>query len=942
MCSKTSADLRGLIETYSSDINNHNLQLSTNSIRLGLVLYIHQKQKQKSSYTVTSSEIEKIIIANNIENVNINALRISVKRQVEKIASKKNITRDWEEIKIILKSDFKLPLLQQGQQLHHENSSTCDVLDVDEPPQKKMKTDCSKCLHKRIHINKLVEQNRKIKQKYKSNEIRKLKQAIQRKSDIEYKLRTERNKLKKDLFFKQREISYMTVRNEKLIADSTIQYSRKLKSENTRLKRRYKKLKLLNMHKLKTVSDENRALKKKIRNLELANESLQLEIADGIDDTNKSNHITAKKDNKTFSVQFRKAGYRCLINQVPVEATGILIKDIVNDLTGQNLDFCPDPTTISQFAYELGVLNDLQVAEALLKNENVTIAWDATSLDASHINEVHILLPGDPPKGLVLQISCLAGGTAVDYVNHISESINDTVETYSLFNNVDPQDCQKIVISKLKNTLSDRVAVNHCVRLQLEENLNIKLLELKCNVHPLDGIAKEARNVLKKIDRTQEIESSVFGNDCRVANFIYGLSKMRYKQGTGDPKGFKLFLKKENIPCKTIVRYVGNRLHVLFHLAGIFYHLQTKLLDYLNNYCNNCTTLRTALVKDLKNPSILLHLKVLGLLGKLLTGPWMVVLYGNKQNLTNLEVIPLVKACITNLKSVENDPKKLLRMKVDFFDQTLDTSEILLSLQSEIDDVTSPHFTSTVQSLIQGSVLVLERQLEAYLTGDLSNPTNAMLDQTKSAPVHNIFAEQVLGMTDHQHHRCPNATVGYIDGKVKASKNKTLDWVETKTMEEQEKMIMFSIKRARTVRAIRKKREQQINEIYYERQKDKQQKKDKKYRNKIEKQFKNILSGKTSLDEVSDLPVDKLETVQNIIDDNSWLVEKYIEHIWFENDENVLFHGHILELKRPKNKMPTVTIAYWSQTETEEEAADFKIPVPQVLADLYMGDLLFC
>ena len=47
------------------------------------------------------------------------------------------------------------------------------------------------------------------------------------------------------------------------------------------------------------------------------------------------------------------------------------------------------------------------------------------------------------------------------------------------------------------------------------------------------------------------------------------MTKMRYKQGKGDPAGFKMFMHQENIKPSVIVRYVGNRFHVLFHLAGI-------------------------------------------------------------------------------------------------------------------------------------------------------------------------------------------------------------------------------------------------------------------------------------------------------------------------------------------------------------------------------------
>ena len=89
---------------------------------------------------------------------------------------------------------------------------------------------------------------------------------------------------------------------------------------------------------------------------------------------------------------------------------------------------------------------------------------------------------------------------------------------------------------------------------------------------------------------------------CRT--FLFAMSKMRYKQGKGDPVGFKQFVRQENIKPSTIVRYVGNRRHVLFHLAGIFFFLRGKLIHYLKCICNNRTSLRTALKKDLKNDAI--------------------------------------------------------------------------------------------------------------------------------------------------------------------------------------------------------------------------------------------------------------------------------------------------------------------------------------------------
>ncbi|XP_050395021.1 uncharacterized protein LOC126812596 [Patella vulgata] len=215
----------------------------------------------------------------------------------------------------------------------------------------------------------------------------------------------------------------------------------------------------------------------------------------------------------------------------------------------------PEPSTFSQMAYEMGVLSDIQVAEEMTSNDNLTLSMDATSLDGDHINEVHVNLPSTPPRGLILQIAVLGGGATGDYLEHIKESINDVTLSYAKCFQKDHMELKERVISHLKNTITDPVAVNHCVVEQLIKDFDIAILELNCTLHPVDGIASRARSVLKECDAKFKIVSSTFGQACKAANLIYGVSKMRYKQGKGDPGAFKLFIKSHNIRSAQFVRF---------------------------------------------------------------------------------------------------------------------------------------------------------------------------------------------------------------------------------------------------------------------------------------------------------------------------------------------------------------------------------------------------
>ena len=206
---------------------------------------------------------------------------------------------------------------------------------------------------------------------------------------------------------------------------------------------------------------------------------------------------------------------------------------------------------------------------------------------------------------------------------------------------------------KVSSTLSDRVAVNHCVTDSLKKSLNPNILELHCNVHPLDSLANKSRSALKETG----VRGKLFGRDCAVANLVHSLSKLRYKQGSGDPASFKLFFKQKGIPMSTFPRYVGNRLHILFHLSGVHFHLRDIMHHFLDKVCLERGGLAKSAADDITNPEILVHLRVLGLLGKTITGPWMKQFYS--ESTTNLGSTKELKSCIAFLENLSEEPSML-------------------------------------------------------------------------------------------------------------------------------------------------------------------------------------------------------------------------------------------------------------------------------------------
>ena len=278
-----------------------------------------------------------------------------------------------------------------------------------------------------------------------SNAARCLRQALGRKENIEMRLRKDNAKLNGQLVQANCYIKKMQTEANRM-------------SNSQKVKKRKFKGKLTWVALLKEKEQELKRMKKKQEELERENQ--------GLTDMIFSEKTTPKfvvKEGGQFTTKYRKAAYHCLMNQVPVETIGSIIENVVKEVTGAEVSDTPSAPTVSQMAYELGVISDLQVGESLSFEEDMTIAWDATSLRDDHVNEVHIHFKDEPPRGLSLQISTLPGATSDDYYEHITTTVRDVVTTFAGYKREDAQKLEVGVFGRIKNTITDRASVNHCV-----------------------------------------------------------------------------------------------------------------------------------------------------------------------------------------------------------------------------------------------------------------------------------------------------------------------------------------------------------------------------------------------------------------------------------------------------------------------------------------------
>ena len=288
--------------------------------------------------------------------------------------------------------------------------------------------------------------------------------------------------------------------NRRSVVRALVESYKKLKSKHCKSKDKLQKNHQL-VQALKRKTCIERSLRPKLREQKQANSKKYIQISHLVtancDELLRENEcINTKCNEKTYSTACRKAIYHCLLNQVPVTSVYNVIEAVILELCDKAIDVMPDSKFVSVCGYELGIISDLQVGEILYSSENVTLSWDSTTVDGQRINEVHFSIATIPPTSYVMQLGVLPGGTCDDYLTHITNCFDDIAETYDAYNQLDIILVKHLFVQHIKNTLTDRVAVNHCVVQALNTDLDIELLELKCNVYPIDGIAKKCTDLL--------------------------------------------------------------------------------------------------------------------------------------------------------------------------------------------------------------------------------------------------------------------------------------------------------------------------------------------------------------------------------------------------------------------------------------------------------------
>ncbi|GFR93746.1 hypothetical protein ElyMa_004385600 [Elysia marginata] len=584
MAQKTIDDVRRLISQLEQE------RICSNGTVIG-ILFKNTVQKGKNKTFGFTTTAEKLC-----EQFNQEASTSSVVRQIRNVFASykhliKHVNTNWTEIKKFLAGNFLFePDTSLQPRIRSVTVTTANEFSPEKNPVPsstgnsvaltpvKTRTDCVKC-HSVKKLNfalkkTLVSEKKKttvarsdtanLKKLYKVRETR---QKVKRQGEALDKLKPLLNTKTIQIEYLQKKLNRVLRLNEQLAEENQC-----LKVQNRKL------LKKLQSNEIVTSS-----LKKELCETKLLVDHLQCVEMEVHEKENSEGEVFQTTEGKQYAPVVRRCIYKQLLCDVPIANCGPLLKDFIKTVLLKDAVRVPSAATCSQMAYELGVMSTLQLADFMMGSKNLCLSWDATSLEGAHINELHVT--ANDKKCLILDVRHLAGGKTADYVSHIISALAEAAATYARFKGIDQDEVFKALKSSISATLTDRAAVNACVTRQLKDELEAEIVQLNCNVHPLDSIARDVRKALGDLDKSHGVKSECFGNDCVAANVINAVSVLRFKDGVGDPLGFKNFLRQNDLPLGTFVRYVGNRLHILFHLAGVLVTHREKLLAFTKEEC---------------------------------------------------------------------------------------------------------------------------------------------------------------------------------------------------------------------------------------------------------------------------------------------------------------------------------------------------------------------
>ena len=561
---------------------------------------------------------------------------------------------------------------------------------------------------------------------------------------------------------------------------------------------------------------------------------------------------------------------------------------------------------------------------------NCTIAFDASTQGGIHFNVLYL---STEEKTYTLAVDELAGGTAEDYSQHIIQTVEYLSQIYARSHSITttPQDAENVMVRNISAVLSDRAIVNQCAINGVNKHWDRELHQLYCNVHPLETITRAVKKCL--LCTEQEDIGMLFkkGGLCIMERVLLAMNKMRFNDKVGDPKGFVNYLVKKKLGKGILKRARGNRIHLYFKLAEIYVIYFEEFVEYLEHYCTTANPLKRCLLNDFKLSDTRLQFRCMAIFGSIFSRVWMQRFYVSSDNpLTHIGAYRAVLEAISNIEHMIGN-LNLDTLDQDIFGNRLEKHQKVWDI-SESD---LPKTNSTVKGMLEESLCVLKRQYEPYMAMDLEK----VEEVTQSTRVHNMDAEEMVGLFSAAQNRAPNATMLYLSSKIKCTRNKTLVWLKNLNTEEQRRHIELATLTVPTVKWQSKVHSSDVHQEIIRRLQQKEIKRQASTRKPLEKKLRALRNKST--DEILGSLGCGLEKAQQVKEILSFQIKgRKFMHAWLKDDDPTAtqpWNGQVMK----KSGSVSHIVCYWGLDGEYQNGVDYVMSDVHLAADYLNDDLTF-
>ena len=521
---------------------------------------------------------------------------------------------------------------------------------------------------------------------------------------------------------------------------------------------------------------------------------------------NESNSaLNTKYDGKRYSNAVREASYYLQALGVAEAKTSAAIAAVYQSLTGNEISTndLPSASTQRLLATEMKAVNRQQIKEALVNEKDTTLKFDGTTKGGQHLTEVEL---SSKNNSYLLGIRQQVGSKANDYVDTIMDVVNDICDASTL----STEQGNINILHNISNTMSDRCVTNDSIEKKLSETIK-PLNTFKCAMHPLDTIARECEKVIRTHDATLPISNGLQpftkGGESNTQALVRCVGKLFHDPACGCGAELTKYLKMNNFSTsdnddlqkKTLFpRFVGNRFHVYFLDAGLVYLYCDHLVSFLSKVHGSTNNLQTSVFNALSSDKLKPQLRVLGLVGKYITGPWMRIFKTDQSILDMNQVFQDAKVNIENL--IDNPASILSGTAASVFNSApVIKDNVFLKLTQAGPCETASYL---IVHLLRAVLGVMNRQLSSQLPGGkFWDPSSELKSEAKSCSATNISGERMFAMVDAQLQKATNQSTAKVEAKVMFRANKTTDWLQQQDQHSRHHRITLAMKDARRLRA---------------------------------------------------------------------------------------------------------------------------------------------